>query len=786
VLNGLGRNRIDFSRLKKNSPLKDLLFGILAAILALVLSLWIFKESITQIFHHSIPLGGDGSLTGFYLSLVERNSFWNLLTQHITSSSYGWPSHLDFTNYPIGQTLEMMLLKVWTSFFGVANPASVIHVISILKVIPVSITAYVFARTLGTKYFFAAIAGAAYGISNFNLIRSEGHFFLALTWSVPLAMSAILLGYKEYRESKISAPITNHKKFVWKVCFLSFFSAFSSYYYSIFILLAYVFILFIIFAHEISELKGGRRLLQRFKCWRQIIQSCRSLTVGFVISLIGFCFQIFPILIRTSGSSQLANISDRSWTESIVYGGTLESYFFDLSNLITRALNHFEMPPFLETRTNWEAAQSGSTAGLLGYMIITAVILFIVRSLLIGRVDLGKSRFLHDNNLLFLIGMFIFFFSLYLVSPLNFMISRLLPEIRAWGRVSTILCLISITGICYFASKIDKKIYGYGLILLVVIIPTVGDAKIFHDSRPTAVQLNLQALNDENRLSTTWETLKSNFKKGCSIVNIPIYPFPEFDNPKDNNGDYAQLPLVSFDENYFRWSYPAIKDTVQSQYFQNLASEQPNFNRASLDDQISAARSLNACGVVVDRTLLVPSETKRFNSMVGKNVGCFLGLGGEQYLNHSRFYSLSFSSTFCSREILQNSQSTDSSPVDSRVLWKIDQPFSLEYLDGEEIFGPSSSIGFRIAAVSPSHFYNANIHIKVVLKAANIEPPVIKACVTSPKMKNPLCGSLGSSDHTEIILQVPGSVLSNKFKEFTASLVTSDFSKIQAWGLTVN
>jgi hypothetical protein len=482
----------------------------------------------------------------------------------------------------------------------------------------------------------------------------------------------------------------------------------------------------------------------------------------------------------------LANVSDRSWTEPIVYGGTLDSYFFDILNLVSRALHHPEIAAFLQTRTSWEATQTGSTAGLLAYALLCAAIFFMASFLITGINDSRRMSYFKDKNLAFLLGLFVLFLSLYLVSPLNYLISRFLPEIRAWGRLSTVLTLLSITLACYLVSKVEKKIYAYSLLIFVVVLPTLADSKLFHDSRPTATYLNQQALKERQQLSITWKSLKKNFTRNCSLVNLPVYHFPEFDNPVDNNGDYAQLPLVSFDENYFHWSYPAIKDTTQSRNFQNLASEQPNFNRAALSYQIATSRSLNSCGVVIDRTLLVPSESKEFDRLEEISQKCFIDLGGEKFSGRSRFYAISFSARICSSNIFPISNSSILVPPNPNFLWKIDQPFSIKYFGGYEMFSPASEINFRIASLNSNFSKKATIRVHLVSRVRSFGNRIIQACISGPSLKFQICGENTSTSFDEILLQVPKSALIGKYQKFKAKLIWSNTSNISAWGISVN
>jgi len=780
-----GITEFKFSFFKKFFRSRDFVVALITGAIAGFMSIWVFKDISPRIISHAIPLGGDGSLTSFYLSLVERNSYWHVLTGHISSVNYGWPSQLDFSNYPIGQIFEMLILKFAVTCFGFINPAVIIHVVAILKAIPIAIATYVFARTIGISKSLASVAGIAYSISNFNLIRSEGHFFLALTWCLPLALAAIYIGYSDFLKKYAPGRNKLANRTLQKVIALSVISSFSSYYFTIFIILGYLFAILLSILKDLVHESSPYRAIKTLVFWLRLVRDRKALLTGFSISITGLLVQTIPILLRTASSPHLTSIADRSWTEPIVYGGTLESYFFDLSNLVSRLLGHPEVPPYLQTRTSWEATQSGSTAGLVGYFLLGVMLFTVLGAFMNGRFYQIKFANRIDVRVLFLLSFYLFFFTLYIVSPLNFAISRVLPEIRAWGRLSTALCLLSILIICYLGTKIKGRYLGYLLVLLVVVLPTFGDAKLFHDSRPTAVLMNSQYVAEQQNLSATWNKLERTFKQGCALVNLPVYPFPEFDNPLDSNGDYAELNLVSYKQNYFKWSYPGVKDSTQFAEFQNLASQEPNFSRVGLTYQMGFAQTLGACGIVLDRTLLVPTETEAFASLLQGSPNCFISLPGEQFSGLSRFFAVNFKSSNCKNVSINYPKKADLQSTNSIFLWKIDQPYSLNFSGGYEMFPPSSSISFRIAKLKTRAKANAVVAIRFISAPATVIPPGIKVCLLGERRKFPICGEINSASGSNLELQIPDSEITKPYLKLTANLVAPSSAGIASWGLIV-
>jgi hypothetical protein len=185
--------------------LKDFITATALALVAFTSSLWIFKETPRGLFKNVIPLAGDGLLTGLYIKVVDQASYFEILLQNISSSRFGWPQKLDFTSYPVGNTIEVLGIKVFMDMTGINDPSQIIHIFSILKAGPIAAAVYVLARILGINRILSFAVGFAFSLNTYNLVRAEGHFFLGLTWSLPLGLAAIYVAFKQvYRSEQLS------------------------------------------------------------------------------------------------------------------------------------------------------------------------------------------------------------------------------------------------------------------------------------------------------------------------------------------------------------------------------------------------------------------------------------------------------------------------------------------------------------------------------------------------------------------------------------------------------
>jgi hypothetical protein len=79
-----------FDILKPRKSAK-VLTPIVIVLISLFTGIWAFHESPRYLLNNRVPLGGDGTSTGFYIRLVLEGSWLDVLTQHIRSGQFGLP-----------------------------------------------------------------------------------------------------------------------------------------------------------------------------------------------------------------------------------------------------------------------------------------------------------------------------------------------------------------------------------------------------------------------------------------------------------------------------------------------------------------------------------------------------------------------------------------------------------------------------------------------------------------------------------------------------------------------
>jgi hypothetical protein len=284
---------------------------------------------------------------------------------------------------------------------------------------------------------------------------------------------------------------------------------------------------------------------------------------------------------------------------------------------------------------------------------------------------------------------------LYLPNPVNVGISQLLPQLRAWGRVSVFLTMGSIALLVVITTRIKKySLVGGALVLILVLLPFF-EASEFRSNRPASVDISRVAGEAKTQRLLTLKTLQQLLPQNCVIFQVPIYPYPEFDRPDDSVGDYASILLPAEDYGYFKWSNPAIKNSYNWLSLQPLVSENPDFVRVSPRYSIQYAKALGACAVLIDRAMLTSLETLDFNGFKLKSE-CKFDLPGETFNDIPRFQVIELRSEFCNIVVPKKVSDFVLSNSSGKFLWKIDQAYGVEYRDGVQIFNTSSAINARV------------------------------------------------------------------------------------------
>ena len=671
-----------------NSFLENLFFATLSGIFAFILSIWAFKETFKGILHNAIPLNGDGLLIGGYLRILLSSSYNELWMGRISSTHFGWPDKLDFSAYPLGNLIDLTVIKFIASILKLSDVGQLIHFFSISKSFVIAFISYLVAERILTNKSLSLFVAIIFTTSSYNLIRAEGHFLLSLTWTIPLSILVIYESFNKFifhTESDTRTPLSGTRILV---CGL--FIGLSGYYYAIFALLLLV---GISFTQNIVQYR-----VERFSRGFHQFKKQNSYYIRGILSIgLGFAIQVIPILIKQKQLVMLSSTADRSPTEAFIFSGNLESIFSEPVKFFLHLVHRYDLIAYVDSQIQWESTQVGLIPSII---LLSAIVLFVFKIINMYQFDAQKSNLeftennIRKNQKYFLFISIILALALYFRSPINFSISRLLPQIRAWGRMEIFLSFLLLLAFANWLKYNSKaKISVFLVAFLAIHYTSLSD---FRNSRVSSLDLNNIAVRENANTSKSLEWLNAHLSVSCAIGQIPIYPFPEFDYPNDSNIDYGllKLPLAT---NNFKWSYGGIKSTSDFQNYQNLISEVPNFSRADLVTQIQKFKSLGACGTLIDKTYLNNQENVTLSELTrsANRIGCINNLPGERVNGESRYIYLSLSGQICNGFLNAPITLVGSKPLALlNIDYKIDTPYSKGISDlgerfdiGTQVFG---------------------------------------------------------------------------------------------------
>jgi hypothetical protein len=479
---------------------------------------------------------------------------------------------------------------------------------------------------------------------------------------------------------------------------------------------------------------------------------------------------------------KLTGLADRSVTESVIYSGTPESLLFDFYSFGLRMLNRPDLVAYLQTRISWEGAQVGALSGA----ILVAAFFLLLGLGLTNLLATHQRENIHgvgvNKSLNFVLIMLSTSLLLYFVSPINFTISRFLPQIRAWGRLSVVISLLSLLLLGFFLTKLNRsQLVIYPMAIIMVTVPIL-EYNQFRQNRPPSLVLNDAAISQNTEFTSTLTELQKTYANNCSLINLPLYPFPEFDRPDDKNIDYGQLQLSMLDDGYFRWSYGGIKATENFRVWQPLVSEFPPFARASIANQITYGYFAGACGAVVDRSYLNVQEMVDLQRLIANATLCTLELDGPMFDNQPRFVNIKYQGNICKSKSDPELEQLAGDSLGNHIAWRVDQSSEIGFKDSYQMFSISTSINVRLRLAQSSNV--SGVILRVRLTSENLAANSSRT-LTVTNFENGETKSYRIKFDTDGLgwLELPANFTQGGLKKLTISLTNEGQGEIDTWGI---
>jgi hypothetical protein len=498
----------------------------------------------------------------------------------------------------------------------------------------------------------------------------------------------------------------------------------------------------------------------------------RSLISLTFISILSLIIQIIPVVLNQRKITSLTNTADRSPIESNVYSGDIESFFFDSYRFLFKIVRHPELTNYFASKISWEGSQFGVFSGF--------VVISLIGLMLFQMTTQGKSGKFSQApiELQFIILTLIVTVFFYLKSPVQFVLVQLIPQVRAWGRMSSFITLL-LPILLFLLMKFHnlKKLVLVSVLGVMIVLNLVEWTSLRAD-RPLSATLNASSEVNKTSSFAIIDDLKKRYPQGCGIFQVPVYPFPEFDTPDDAVNDYAQFVVSINDDNYFKWTYGGIKATENAKYFQQMFSEFPPFTRATLKLQSDYANSMGACAIFIDRDALNSFERAGLQSLLdGYPEKCVVS---HQLGNSERYVEIDLYSKPCRSVPNYVTEELYSRFKTSDFLWRVDEPGNLQITNNGTFFEAKTKLHLRLVPIDKKAST-----IRVYFQSSQSDKPA-KVCFSTINLKETICeiSKFASKNQSVVEFEMLNQV--NKVRKFILYLDPDWVTKnsVRTWAIS--
>lgn len=491
----------------------------------------------------------DSDLSSVYSLAQALGQSWTGLVHH----SLGAPFTADLSLAFIPDDLHIEIIRVLVHMTG--NPFVAVNLFYVLTFGLCAISFLFLADNSELSRWLSIPLSIAYAWLPYHFTRMDaGHVFLAAYYMVPIGIVILQRLFSYIKDPSLEfLPRSSLKRFLLLLSVVAVGSS-GAYYAVFFSLLTFTLVILI------PRRAPLRDLLKQFV----------------VVSIVGICFLVAPlsrtIWARTHG---LHTVLTRSPEESIQFGGTLSRLLVPWGVWLPEKLRPLVAPMEFE----WNAVPLLATIGV--WLILISI----------ARSTISKRTSEDDNGgsaavKFFFLGSLLF----YLSSGLSLVFAYGVDSsFRTWNRMSIIILTLALLMVGILLNKWSSFTKTASVSLLVIAVATqlIPLNKSGIGAEPD--QVSVDAFESRSRVA---KIVQSSFQSGCTILQIPLMPYPEGGRVGNvGDGQHLLLPLLTTG---FRWSYGAIKGTNEAKYWPILASE------AAVDGDYWDLLE-DTCGAVIDR-----------------------------------------------------------------------------------------------------------------------------------------------------------------------------------------
>ena len=493
----------------------------------------------------------DSDLSSVYSLAQALGQSWTGLVHH----SLGAPFNANLALAFIPDDLHLEILRILVHV--TRNPFTAVNLFYVLTFGLCGISFLFLCERLRCNRAISMALSVAYTWLPYHFTRmNDGHVFLAAYYMLPIGV-LVLVNLIRWLEGDSDRFIPDSKRGRILSAMAVVAVGSSGAYYGLFFALLALSTLVLVPKRG----KSAKELVQRA-------------SVAFAI---GLGFVVAPILrniwARTHGlDSQLS----RSPLESIQFGGSISRLYVPWGTWLPQSLR-----PIVERQEfEWLAVPLLATLGI--WIMTIGFVVSVVR-----RRNTHSSLTLEPLY-------FLYFWALLLFSAggLSLVFAYGIdPSFRTWNRFGIVIMTFALLAVALVGtrllsstSKMTIRIVAVALTLLASFTQLKQLSSAGIGSEPdSAAQVQFEQLK---RAATT---INRTISKGCSVLQLPIMPFPEGGSVEGvGNGEHLWLPLLT---SGYRWSYGAPKGSTAGDYWTTYKSITQN-------DFVRDLKQLNFCAIV--------------------------------------------------------------------------------------------------------------------------------------------------------------------------------------------
>ncbi len=500
---------------------------------------------------------GDAS---FYLMLIQS------LGRHgtyLTNPHLGWPFGQQIYDLPQGvDNFHLGLLKI---IYRLTNgPGATINVFYVLTFVMVAAMAHVVFRHLGMRRLVAGAGALLFTFFPYHWFRNEGHLLLSGYELVPLGVLLALqvMGEtppltKRDLSGRLRLDIRSRRSLL-VIAACAGLASTGAYYF--------------VFSFALMLL-GGVLVSIGSGSWRPVVSALAMSVIGGAV----FAVNISPTLIYSFQHGSNTQVAARTPVETELYGLRINLLFLPREGhriaRLAEAGGHVQEADGRGTKS--ETGQQLGIVGAVGLAALLALMLVAVvaRDAVAQRLRGPTMRQMVRLSLLTVICLLIG-----VISGFSFFISAvLLPEIRAYNRISIVIGFMALTAVCLMMDRgitalaaWRPKLRPAAAAIVVVPVFLIGMFDQTGRDKPLYAPIHERYVSDK----TFFDQVTTRLGAGAKIFTLPHIAFPE-SGTRAQMGSYDQaMGYVYAPSLYFSWGFMMGRAPEYPYALQKLPAEE--------------------------------------------------------------------------------------------------------------------------------------------------------------------------------------------------------------------